>query len=210
MPVDESNDLERGIGNNTLDKLDRAAAKAIETLERKNKKEEKVFTSEKKDDINQKPQSSDDVKYEIKKGVKEQTSVGFREAFADQAGGLRGAKNVFAFGKNPIGFTKGILRGLPFIGGIVAVGEFGQAILAEIEKLDKFFKKFINARIDDRLNQLITRIQQAKIRSGDIQEILDTQAGGTSPRTPYNTFNEFNKDRLNFENDHSIRTVVDT
>ena len=142
---------------------------------------------------------------ELKKELDKKIKVGFREAFADQAGGIRGANMLFAFGKNPKGFATGLLRTIPFIGGIVAATEFGQAIIAELEKLDRFFKKFIDI-IDDRINQLRNKIEVANIRAGNTQQIFTTRDGGTEPRESYNTFNQFNEDRLKFESDFAIRS----
>jgi len=239
LPVEDFTDIDLGIDEKTFDQLDRAAAKAEKSLEKRNKELKKSLSAASKAEREQKrldqrggifaekeeklPSGKapsdiaapdkipflDEIDDKIKKGVQDNIKVSFREAFADQAGGLRGANNMLAFAKNPVGFTKGLMKAIPFIGGIVAIGEFGQALIAELEKLDAFFKKFIDI-IDTRVNQLITKTQQAKIRAGDIQEILATEAGGTRVRVPYNTHNEFNKDRLNFENDHNIRTVVDT
>jgi len=150
--------------------------------------------------ITAKKSFKEDIEDEINKKVK----VGFREAFADQAGGMRGANMLFAFGKNPKGFAMGLLRTIPFIGGIVAATEFAQAIIAEIEKTDRFFKAFIPI-IDNRINQLRKVEQQANIRAGNIQLIATTRAGGTEPRESYNTFNEFNQNRVKLESNFEVR-----
>lgn len=141
---------------------------------------------------------------ELQKDIDQKIKVGFREALADQAGGVRGANTLFAIGKNPKGYVSRVARTIPFIGGLVAIAEFGQAVLSELEKLDDFFKKFI-PNIDTLTNQLRKIEEQANVRAGNNQLITTTEAGGTSARESYNTFNEFNKNRTILENDFAVR-----
>jgi len=83
-------------------------------------------------------------------------------------GGVKGADTVFSIGKNPKAFAIGVLKSIPFLGGIVEAGEFAQALIVELERIDRFFKKFIDI-IDDRVNQLRDKIEVANIRAGNIQ-----------------------------------------
>lgn len=137
--------------------------------------------------------------------IDKKIQVGISEAFAGQSGGVSGAQNIFSMAKNPKAFVSGVAKSIPFLGGLVHAAEFGQAILTELEKLSRFLNKFIDNRIDTRENQLREREESAHISAGDIQEILTTQAGGSSPREAYNTYNEFNENRSKLEADYAVR-----
>lgn len=205
MPVDESSDINIAGNIKTLDDLDKAAQKAIKSLEKETKHVDNAKKElGKKDTLTSGDKTTGIFKDDTPSKKAEKGKVSFREELADQAGGTRGANFLFSMGKNPIGTTIGLLRSIPFLGGIVAFAEFGQAVFSELEKLDRFFKKFIPI-IDNRINQLRKVVEQAHIRAGDTQLILTTEAGGTSPREAYNTFNEFNTNRTILENDFAVR-----
>lgn len=229
MPVDGKIDAGLNDAGIDLDELDKKATKALRDLQKEQKAvgaaiREAAKSKRERDrlsgrggifgqgggqsvptgsgapvDIAKNKQTIDEI-------IDKKVQVGFREAFADQAGGFRGARNIFSMAKNPKAFVGNVARSIPFIGGLVAVAEFGQAILSELEKLSRFFNKFIDNRIDTRENQLRERVESAHISAGDIQEILTTQAGGSSPRESYNTFNLFNEDRAKLEADYAVRT----
>jgi hypothetical protein len=140
----------------------------------------------------------------VGKNIDNKIKIGFREAFADTAGGQNAARNVFAFAKNPTGVIRGITRALPFIGGIVVAAEFAQAVHAELDKIDKFFKKFI-PDITNLHNQLREREESARVAVGEQQLILTVRSGQTSPRLSYNSFNGFNTDSVRKERLQAIR-----
>ncbi len=221
MPVNKNLDVGLNDAGIDLDELDKAARKAYKALEKKRRETAKankeiqrlegrggIFGGGDKapvpiggkapTDISKSGKTFDQI-------LDEKVNVSFREAFADQAGGFRGARNIFSMAKNPKAFVGNVARSIPFIGGLVAAAEFAQAIVSELKKIDNFLKKFIIKRIDDRNNQLRERIESAHISAGNIQEILTTEAGGTSPRESYNTFNLFNENRTKLEADYAVR-----
>jgi len=233
LPVEENIDIIIGDDEKTFADLDKAAAIAIKTLEKRNKELKKSMKTardaareEKKGGIFAAPADPEkdlprtggapfdiskkkstfvkDLEAKLSKEINQKLKVGFREAFDEQAGGTGNAKFLFALGKNPLGTVRGLIQTIPFLGGIVAVADFAQAMLSEIEKIDRFFKKFIDI-IDTRVNQLRNKVEQAHIRAGDTQLIITTTAGGTEPREVYNTFDEFNKNRMKLEADFAIR-----
>lgn len=117
---------------------------------------------------------------------------GLSNSIKKEMGGLDGAKNVFSFGRNPIGFMKGIMGKIPFLGGVVALAEFSKAVVEAVAELDAFFKKFISDRVDIRFNQLRKRTEEVGIKTGDIQEILSLSDGDVQPRVTYNSYISFN------------------
>jgi len=158
-------------------------------------------------DIRKKSRTLDEIIDEkVKKKAEKEIDKVFgdfkKNIFGDEVGADT-VKNFVSFGKNPINFTKNILKSIPFLGGIVAFAEFTKSILDEIKKLDDFFKKFIDDRIK-RDNELRSLQQQASIQAGDIQFILSTQAGAMQPRVPYNTYNEFNENRIKHTSDFAL------
>ena len=122
----------------------------------------------------------------------------------DTFGGEADIATIQKFGKNPRAFAIGLLRTIPFLGGIVAISDFTQAMLQEMQRVDSFFKVFI-PDIENLHNQLRDREEIANIQAGNQQLILSVRAGATSPRTAYNTFNQFNKNRVKLENEFTIR-----
>ncbi len=115
-------------------------------------------------------------------------------------------KTLFSFGKSPGGFMMGIMKGLPILGGILAAKEIAEFIVNEIGKIDRFFKVFID-RVDTRFDQLRSAQLQAEIGAGITQLIVTTQAGNVDARESYNTFDVFNKDRLDLESQFAIRNT---
>ena len=107
-------------------------------------------------------------------------------------------------GKNPVAFATNVLKSIPFIGGVIAFADFAKIIIDEVVKLDAFFKAFVD-KIDDRVNQLRDKVQEANIRAGNTQLITTTAAGGTEPRESYNTFTEFNDNQMRLEVDFAVR-----
>lgn len=214
MPVEETLDADLGSTTNNLDKLDRMSAKAIKQLEKQRKALDAVQRQQeegggifKGPDIPTGKGAPLDIAKNTKKLkeiIDERVKEQFKESLADQAGGSRGAETIFSIGKNPKAFAIGVLKSIPFLGGIVESSEFAQALVVELERIDRFFKKFIDI-IDDRVNQLRDKVQVAGIRAGDIQLIFTTRVGETEPRESYNTFNQFNENRIKFESDFAIR-----
>ncbi len=213
MPVNGKIDAGLNDAGIDLDKLDKQATKALKALQKERKALDKAqqvregtgaFPSAAvpvgrgaPEDISKKSRKLNEI-------IDERVKVSFDEEFTKKSGGLKEANNILSLAKNPKAFAINLLKSIPFIGGIVPIAEFAQALITEIEKIDRFFKKFIPI-IDDRINQLRPVEQQAHIRAGDTQLILTTQAGGTEPREAYNTFNEFNKNRIELETDFAVR-----
>jgi len=245
LPVEDFTDIDLGTDEKTFDELDRAAAKAIKTLEKRNKEIKKAeeslkkkggaFTSEEEKIAKRKQkQTFEAFQPDVEPGeiplrggspgapVKRKNSLneiidqrfndnfdkkindGVISALSDEFGGFDKLSNVVGFAKNPINAVTGLLRAIPFIGGVIAFADFAKIIIEQVAKIDAFFKAFVD-RIDDRVNQLRPKEQQASIRAGDIQIITTTAAGGTDPRESYNTFNEFNNNQAKLESDFAVR-----
>ena len=127
------------------------------------------------------------------------------EEFLDESlGGKASKETLLKFGKNPRAVALGLIRTLPFIGGIVAAQEFAEALVAELERVDRFFKIFI-PDVTTLHNQLRAREELALVQVGDQQLILTVRSGLTSPRLSYNTYNLFNKNRVKLEIEFAIR-----
>ncbi len=239
MPVEEIADIDLGTDEKTFDELDRAAAKAIKTLEKRNKELKKSISNASKAEREQKrlekrggiftkdktPLPSQgapsDIKAPEKKSFEEKilekarnaaekerkkTVDSLRKEIFGEELGSDTIKNIISGGKDPIGFAEGILKKIPLLGGVFALKEIAEFIINNVAKLDAFFKAFVD-RVDDRHNQLRDKEQQAHIQAGDIQLILPTQSGGLEIREPFNTFNEFNDNRIAFENENAIRNT---
>lgn len=108
------------------------------------------------------------------------------------------AKNIFSMGKNPKTFFMGVVKALPFLGGVLAAKEIADFIVDEIIKIDRFFKKFID-EIDNRVDAFRTLQEQAEVQAGLTQRIITTSSGSTEPRYSYNTFELFNNDTIELE-----------
>ena len=119
-------------------------------------------------------------------------------------GGAITPQSVFSSIKNPEALAKRIIGTLPFIGGIVAAAEFGEALLAELKRIDEFFKVFI-PDITNLHDQLRSREEAALVAVGDQQKILSVRAGQTSPRLSYNSYNGFNTASVRGERLKAIR-----
>lgn len=108
------------------------------------------------------------------------------------------ANNIFSIGKNPIGFIAKNLKFIPLLGGVLVAKEIADFIIDEIIKIDKFLKVFID-EIDKRVDAFRTLQEQAEVQAGLTQRIITTQAGSVEPRYSYNTFEEFNKNQAELE-----------
>lgn len=131
-----------------------------------------------------------------------------KQIFGGKELGPQTIKNIVDAGRDPVGFAGGILKKIPFLGGVFALKDITDFIINVVAKLDAFFKAFVD-KVDDRHNQLREKVQQAHIQAGDIQLILPTQQGGLEIREPYNTSNEFNDNRILFENENAVRNTSD-
>lgn len=237
MPVEESTDIDLGTDEKTFDELDRAAAKAIKTLEKRNKEIKKsmstaskaereqkrlekrggIFAEEEKTlptvigapkDISKKGKSlSEIIEEQVSKTVEKQSKKitdSVKEQIFGKDSGTSTIKNIISMGKNPVAFATNLFKAIPFIGGVIAFADFAKIIIDEVVKLDAFFKAFVD-KIDDRVNQLRDKVQEANIRAGNTQLITTTEAGGTEPRESYNTFTEFNDNQMRLEVDFAVR-----
>jgi hypothetical protein len=108
------------------------------------------------------------------------------------------AINIFAMGKNPIGFITKNLKFIPLLGGVLAAKEIADFIVDEIIKIDKFLKIFID-EVDKRLDPFRSLLEQAFVVAGLSQRIITTSSGSTEPRYAYNTFEEFNTNQTDLE-----------
>ena len=117
-----------------------------------------------------------------------------------------GADNIFSIAKNPTGFITGLAQGLPFLGGVFALKQVADFVIKEIQKLDSFFKQFVD-RVDTRQNQFRDIRQQAEIAAGIRQRITTTVAGSVDARDAYNTYQIFNENQSELESDFTIRNT---
>lgn len=233
MPVEETTDIDIEGDTTNLDKLDKAAQKAIKILEKEQKELGKSLSAAKKaerererlekrggifaeqerelprgsgapKDISKKTKSLDEIVEEKTNKIVDKKISTFNESLREEFGGLSGIKNIVSIGKNPITFLTNGLKAIPFIGGVIAFAEFSRLIIEQVAKLDAFFKAFVD-RVDTRVNQLRDKQQEAGIQAGDVQLTVTTEAGGTDPRESYNTFNEFNTNQTILESEFAVR-----
>jgi len=218
LPVDDFLDLSGDISLSDLRKLDREAAKAEKRLN-KLKKKGGIFagttagtTTADKAPITITPTaklSKQDRKIEkrlerLSKKVNKDVVKNFgkdkegavRKLFGDDVG-----KTLFNIGKNPVSFLKNSIIGIAGVGFAL---EIAKVVIQEIQRIDKFFKVFID-RIDDRNDQLRNKELQARVRAGQQQIIITSAAGNVDARESYNTFEQFNNNRAQLEADFAIR-----
>lgn len=141
---------------------------------------------------------SEKVRKDVVKQVGQRDSGVIQGIFGDAS-----ASNLFAIGKNPVGFIQGAFQNLPFLGGAFALKQIVDQVVAEIIKIDAFFKKFIDT-LDKRSNELVSRQVQASIDAGQTQVISTTRSGFSYARDANNTFETFNRDQANTEDDFKI------
>ena len=110
---------------------------------------------------------------------------------------------MFSIGKNPLGFVQNSLIGAAGIGFVTQVTD---TVIKEIQRLDRFFKVFVD-RVDTRVDQLRAKQQQAEVAAGLTQVIITTESGNVEARDSYNTFNEFNSNHGKLEEDYAIRNT---
>jgi len=200
MSVDKSSDIDV-TGNNikTLDDLDKAAQKAIKSLEKETKQVEKIKAKEEKIQSRQDKKIERKMARAIKRMRKQEVkNFGKKKGLLSDLFGDVGAKNLFSMGKNPKAFFMGVMKAIPFLGGVLAAKEIAEFIVDEIAKIDRFFKKFID-EVDKRVDAFRTLQQQAEVQAGLTQRIITTSSGSTEPRYSYNTFEEFNNNQVALE-----------
>lgn len=217
MPVNDWFDVAVEGGDISLSEMDKKVEKSIKLLKKRDKALKKTMATGKEEqkeferlrkgkleeekgkipetkgapqDISTNRKSLEDI---IDDHLNKTIDTKMKTAFADQAGGKAAAGNIISFGKNPKAYASGIIKSIPFLGGIVAIKEFGDAIIESIVVIDKFFKKFIDDRISIRFNELRKRDESVSIDIGDTQLILSTVEGHPTPRTTYNSMIKYNE-----------------
>jgi ribosome-associated translation inhibitor RaiA len=228
LPFEDVIDLSDDISIADLEKIDRAAEQAekrLEKLQRKNRKRGGIFaesTSNITDAVDKspvnfagtEPLSRQDKRIEkriqrLTKKVEDDVVANFgkdKEGFARRIFGDNIGQNIVSFGQNPASFIQNSVLGLAAFSGGAFVLQIADSVIKEINRLDRFFKVFVD-RIDTRVDQLRSRQQQAEIAAGLTQQILTTQSGSVDARDAYNTFNEFNNNRSKLEEDYAIRNT---
>lgn len=231
MPVDEIFDLDLESDTDNLDKLDRLAAKATVSLEKKRKALEEAqrklkegsgaFRGPNTPSVGGAPQdlralSKQDKKTQKKLGRLEEKirkdevkQFGDKKGFLKDILGPKTAKNIFNIGRNPLGFLTGALKSLPILGGILAAKEMAEFVIQELVKLDAFFKAFIDI-IDNRTNRFRDLETQARIAAGLQQDIITTADGGVDPRESFNTFNIFEMNLINENDKYELQNTSGT
>ena len=220
MGFGDSIDIDIDSGDLTLEQIDKLAVNAAKSLKKEQKelaKTQKTIDKSKEfeldsplfkkklpagkgpaQDITKQKKTLDDlIDARIKKTVDPKIKTVNDELKSKL--GTKGAKNTFSFLQNPQSFAKNVFQSIPFVGGFIAAADFAKQILDTMVRFDSFFKKLINDRIDLRFNQLRTRQESVDINIGEIQLILSTDAGIPTPREPYNSFVQFNKNEISNE-----------
>ncbi len=119
--------------------------------------------------------------------------------------GLGQANNILAFGKDPKSVVLGLLKGAGALALIIKAPEFAEALAAELQKKGGFLDRFFEDAIDTRFDALRDRTQQQRILAG-FDQLIITQGDGTlNPRDAYNSFEIFNTNQEQIENDQRIR-----
>ena len=225
MPVDEIFDLDLESDTSNLDKLDRMAAKAAVSLEKKRKALEAAqaklkegsgaFSGPNTPTVGGAPQdlrplSKKDEKIQKKLGkIEEKIRKDTVKQFGDKKGfltdmlGSKSAKNIFSIGRNPLGFLTGAMKSLPILGGILAAKEIAEFVIKELIKLDAFFKAFIDI-IDDRTNKFRDLETQARLQAGLQQDIITTAYGTVDARESFNTLNLYETNQIEVEEKYAM------
>jgi len=225
MPVDEIFDLDLESDTSNLDKLDRMAAKAAVSLEKKRKALEAASQK-----LNEgtgalrgpntpavggapqdlRPLSKQDQKTQKKLGKLEEKirkdevkQFGDKKGFLSDILGPKSAKNIFSIGRNPLGFLTGAMKSLPILGGILAAKEIAEFVIKELIKLDAFFKAFIDI-IDDRTNKFRDLETQARLQAGLQQDIITTAYGTVDARESFNTLNLYETNQIEVEEKYAM------
>ena len=228
MPVEEIFDLDLEADTTNLDQLDRLAAKATVSLEKKRKALEAAqrklkegggaFGGPNTPSVGGAPQdlrplSKQDKKTQKKLGrIEEKIRKDEVKQFGDKKGflsdilGSKSAKNIFSMGKNPLGFLTGAMKSLPILGGILAAKEIAEFVIQELVKLDAFFKAFIDA-IDERTNKFRDLETQARIQAGLQQDIITTSYGTVDAKESFNTFNIFETNQIEVEEKYALQNT---
>ncbi|MCA9828552.1 MAG: hypothetical protein KC444_09255 [Nitrosopumilus sp.] len=220
MPFDDFVDLNADLTISDLEKLDNLAQKAEKRLENLKKRGGIFSTSTSNitsgnkapvDFVGTLPLGKQDKRIEktiqrLTKKVEEDVVKNLgkdREGTLSKILGDDVGRTLFSIGKNPVGFFTNAIIGATGAGFAVQIAQF---VINEIQRVDTFFKAFVD-RIDNRTNQLKNKEIQARIAAGLTQEILTTESGNVSARDAYNTFNEFNSNRSKLEDDFAIRNT---
>ena len=116
--------------------------------------------------------------------------------------------NLLAFGQNPIGFMSGIIgsnvaRLIPIFAPIVAGAT---VIFAIFKRIDDFEKRFIES--EENRDIFLSAQNEALIAAGQQQLIITTEFGLTNPRDAYNTFEEFNSNQAQLQDDYSLNNTT--
>ena len=226
MPFEDTFDLDLESDTSNLDKLDRMAAKAAVSLEKKRKALEAAsaklnegsgaFRGPNIPSVGGAPQdlrplSKQDAKTQKKLGKLEEKirkdevkQFGDKKGFLADILGPKTAKNLFNIGRNPIGFLTGALKALPILGGILAAKEMAEFVIKELVKLDAFFKAFIDI-IDNRTNKFRDLETQARIQAGLQQDIITTAYGTVDAKESFNTFNIFETNQIEIEEKYTLQ-----
>ena len=107
--------------------------------------------------------------------------------------------------RNPIGSIQGILTGpLPILGGILAAAQMVKFMATELTKKGGIFDRFFKDSVDRLDNALRDKRVTQGIRIGEIQLILTTASGSQSPRDAYNTSEQFENNKEEFESAFAI------
>lgn len=229
MPVDEVFDLDLESDTTNLDKLDRLAAKAAVSLEKKRKALEAAQAKLKEGSgafagpnvpsgggapTDLQPLSKRDQK--IQKRIEklqekirkdEVKQFGKKGGFLQDLLGPKGAKEVFDFGRNPFGKIQAIMKVIPILGGVITAAGAAGFIWQELVRIDEFFKKFIDA-IDERTNKFRDLETQARIQAGLQQDIITTADGSVDARESYNTFNIFERNQIEIEEKYTLQDTT--
>lgn len=237
MPVDEIIDINAELTLeklNTLDRMADKAAKSFDKAERLQKKKTGIFAGERvgralplggrgplaeqQDPVRifsnfnpyvNKDQSSQFDNYlakRMKKVIKDDPSIlgslGKINKIADKA------DDAFALLSNPIGFIAQFLKSNPYAAAAIIVPYMMAEIMKWMTQRGRPFDRTLVDRIDDRINALRSKDQQARIAAGQDQLILTTRSGTTTPRDAYNTFNEYEKNQRQLAKTFAIRNTV--
>ncbi len=228
MPFEDTFDLDLESDTSNLDKLDRMAAKAAVSLEKKRKALEAAsqklnegtgaFRGPNLPAVGGAPQdlrplSKQDQKIQKKLGKLEEKvrkdtvkQFGDKKGFLSDILGPKSAKNIFSIGRNPLGFLTGAMKSLPILGGILAAKEIAEFVIKELVKLDAFFKAFIDA-IDERTSKHRDLVTQARIQAGLQQDIVTTAYGTVDAKESFNTFNIFETNQIEVEEKYALQNT---
>lgn len=122
--------------------------------------------------------------------------------------GAAQASKAISFLRDPLGSVTNFLsKEVPIIGGIIQVVDIANAVIDKLTEAGGFLDVTFRDTITTRLDAFRDKMTQSSIRSGFTQLIITTKAGTTNPRDTYNSYQQYNQNRIQEEDTFAVRNT---